>query len=131
MVLWDLADGGRRFSTPISASARVKFNPVLPEIAIASGGGVKVVNSLLGTTVWEQATAPLTGLAFSRDGQRLALGGPSGQTSGFLHIHSMAPTSVSNRTFEGPVKEIALTSASGPLAVAAGHEPEAKAALFR
>ncbi|KDN79688.1 hypothetical protein DF19_30285 [Streptomyces olindensis] len=131
MVLWDLSDGGRRFSVPVSGAARVRFNPVLPEIAIASAGGVKVVNSLLGTTVWETATDPLTGLAFSRDGQRLALGGQGRQGSGFLRIHSMAPTSVSSLTFEGPVKKIALTSAAAPLAVAAGHEPEAKASLFR
>lgn len=131
MVLWDLSDGGRRFSAPVSASARVRFNPVLPEIAIASAGGVKVVNSLLGTTVWEKATDPLTGLAFSRDGQRLALGGQGLGGAGFLHIRSMAPTSVSSLTFEGSVKEIALTSGPGPLAVAAGHEPEAKASLFR
>ncbi|MEU3794432.1 WD40 repeat domain-containing protein [Streptomyces fructofermentans] len=130
MVLWDVTDGGRRFSVPVSASTRVRFNPVLPEIAIASASGVKVVNSLLGTTVWEKATDPLTGLAFSRDGQRLALGG-QGQGTGFLHLHSMAPTSMSSLTFEGPVREIALTSAPEPLAVAAGHEPEAKASLFR
>ncbi|MEU3618949.1 WD40 repeat domain-containing protein [Streptomyces sp. NPDC006872] len=131
MVLWDVSDGGRRFSAPVGASARVRFNPVLPEIAIVSVNGVKVVNSLLGTTVWERATNSLTGLAFSRDGQRLALGGLGSQGSGFLHIHSMAPASVSSLTFEGPVKEIALASAPGPLAVAAGHEPEAKASLFR
>ncbi|MFI9150429.1 WD40 repeat domain-containing protein [Streptomyces sp. NPDC053367] len=131
MVLWDLSDGKRRFSTPVGASARGRFNPVLPEIAIASASGVKVVNCLLGTTVWETATAPLTGLAFSRDGQRLALGGRGGQNSGFLHIRSMAPSSVSSLAFEGPVKKIALTSATGPLAAAAGHDPGAKASLFR
>ncbi|MEU4275396.1 WD40 repeat domain-containing protein [Streptomyces tanashiensis] len=127
VVLWDLSDGGRRFSIPVTAPARVRFNPVLPEIAIADAGGVKVVNTLVGTTVWEHATGAL-GLAFSRDGQRLALGGPGSRV---LHIRSMAPTSVSSLAFEGPVKEIALTSASAPLCVAAGDDPEAKASLFR
>jgi WD40 repeat protein len=131
MVLWDLSDGGRRFSTPVGASAQGRFNPVLPEIAIASTGGVKVVNALLGTTVWEKTTAPVTCLAFSRDGQRLAFGGKGGQSPGFLRIHSMAPSSVSSLTFEGPVTEIALASTPAPLAVAAGHEPGAKASLFR
>ncbi|MFE0654399.1 WD40 repeat domain-containing protein [Streptomyces sp. NPDC059534] len=127
MVLWDLSDGGRRFSIPVTAPARARFNPVLPEIAIADAGGVKVVNTLLGTTVWEEATGALS-LAFSRDGQRLALGGLGSQK---LYIRSMAPTSVSSLAFEGPVKQIALTSASAPLAVAAGEDPEAKASLFR
>ncbi|GGY41489.1 WD40 repeat domain-containing protein [Streptomyces tanashiensis] len=131
MALWDLSDGGRRFSIPLSASAQVRFNPVLPEIAIASADGVKVVNSLFGTTVWEKATDRLTGLAFSPDGQRLALGGIDPQSSRFLHIHSMAPTSVSSLAFDGSVNEIALTSASAPLAVAAGDDSDAKASMFR
>lgn len=127
MALWDLSDGGRRFSIPVTAPAQARFNPVLPEIAIADAGGVKVVNTFLGTTVWEQTTSALN-LAFSRDGQRLALGGPGSRV---LCIRSMAPTSVSSLAFEGPVKEIALTSASPPLCVAAGDDPEARASLFR
>ncbi|MCX5327901.1 MULTISPECIES: WD40 repeat domain-containing protein [unclassified Streptomyces] len=127
MALWDLSDGGRRFSTPVTAPALARFNPVLPEIAIADAGGVTVVNTLLGTTVWEQTTSALS-LAFSRDGQRLAHGGPGSEV---LYIRTMAPTSVSSLALEGPVKQIALTSAPAPLAVAAGDDPDAKASLFR
>ncbi|MFI9047294.1 PQQ-binding-like beta-propeller repeat protein [Streptomyces sp. NPDC053427] len=125
MTLWDVADGSRRFETPVGNSAQVRFNPVLPEIAIASAGGVKVVNSGLGTTVWEQDTDSLTNLAFSPDGQRLALCGRS-----HVRVHNMNPTDVSHQTLGGPVEQIALTSFPDPLAVVASHDPEAKASVF-
>ncbi|MBT2393558.1 PQQ-binding-like beta-propeller repeat protein [Streptomyces sp. ISL-1] len=125
MTLWDAADGSRLFETPVGNSAKVRFNPVLPEIAIASAGGVKVVNSRLGTTVWEQATDPLHNLVFSADGRRLALCG-----GGFVRVHNMNPTSVSHRAFGGPVKQIALASSPGPVAVAVSQEPQATATVF-
>lgn len=129
-TLWDVADGSRRFETPVGNSPQVRFNPVLPEIAITSADGVRVVNSRLGTTVWEQATDPLTDLAFSTDGRRLAVCGGSRQSAGFVQIRNMNPTSVSHQTLDGPVKHIALTSSPGPLAVAVSHDPEAKASVF-
>ncbi|MFK4687756.1 WD40 repeat domain-containing protein [Streptomyces pristinaespiralis] len=125
MAVWDVADGSRRFETPVGSSASVQFNPVLPEIAITSADGVKVVNSRLGTTVWEQTTDRLHNLAFSRDGRQLALCG-----RGFIRVHNMNPTSVSHRAFGGPVKQIALASSPGPVAVAVSHEPEATASVF-
>jgi WD40 repeat protein len=131
MALWDVADGSRRFETPVGDSARVRFNPVLPEIAIASATGLLVVNSRFGTTVWEQATDPLRDLAFSADGLHLALCGTSAPGSGFVQVRSMSPTSVSHRICDGPVTKIALSSSPGSLAVAASHTPEAKASVFR
>ncbi len=130
MTLWDVADGSRRFETAVGSSAGVRFNPVLPEIAIASSSGVKVLNCRLGTTVWEQTTDPMSNLAFSSDGRRLALCGGSRQGSGLVHVHNMNPTSVSHRTLDGPVKHVALTSSPGPLAVATSHDPEARASVF-
>lgn len=131
MALWDVADGSRRFETPVGDSARVRFNPVLPEIAIASASGLQVVNSRFGTTVWRQATDPLRNLAFSADGLDLALCGASGPGSGFVQVRSMSPTSVSHRICDGPVVKIALSFSPGPLAAAASHTPEAKASVFR
>ncbi|WP_240135381.1 WD40 repeat domain-containing protein [Streptomyces sp. MUM 178J] len=133
MALWDVADGRRCFETPVGDFAEVRFNPVLPEIAIASATGVKVVNSRFGATVWQQATdsLELNGLAFSTDGLRLALYGKSGQGSGFVQVHSMSPTSVSHRACSGPVAKIALSASPDPLAVVASHTPEAEASVFR
>ncbi|GGT29030.1 WD40 repeat domain-containing protein [Streptomyces purpureus] len=130
MALWNVADGGRRFETPVQSPATVRFNPVLPEIAIVSAGGVRVLNSKLGATVWEHGTDPVKSLAFSPDGRRLALCGAARHGSGFVHVHDMNPTSVSHYVCEGPVAKIALTSSLGRLAVAASHDPDAKSTVF-
>ncbi|MFH8770092.1 WD40 repeat domain-containing protein [Streptomyces sp. NPDC017958] len=126
VALWDVADGSRRFETPAEGSVHIRFNPVLPEIAITSGTGVKTVNARRGTTVWEQATGPVSGLAFSPDGMRLALC----ETTGIVHVHSMNPTSVSHRVCDGPVAKVALTSGPDPLAVAVSHVPGAETSVF-
>ncbi|MFI9354704.1 WD40 repeat domain-containing protein [Streptomyces lydicus] len=130
MVLWDVADGGRRFETPVGNAAQVRFNPALPEVAIASGSGVKIVNSRLGTTVWQEDADHFSNLAFAPDGRRLALGGSSAQNAGFVQIRDMNPTSVSHRVFEGPVTRIALTSFPDPLAAAASQDSDSRATVF-
>ncbi|MEV5017693.1 WD40 repeat domain-containing protein [Streptomyces sp. NPDC053780] len=129
LTLWDVADGSRRFETTVGNPAEVRLNPVLPELAVTSSTGVKVVNAWLGTTVWEQTGEPLRSLAFTADGRRLAVGGGTGQT-GFVRVHDMNPTPVASRTLTGPVKRIAIGSAPDPLAVAACLDPEARMSVF-
>ncbi|WP_316762512.1 WD40 repeat domain-containing protein [Streptomyces herbicida] len=133
MVLWEVADGSRGFETPVGNDAQARFNPALPEVAIASGSGMKIVNSRLGTTVWQESTDRLKNLAFARDGRRVALSGetgPDGQVTAFLQIRDMNPTGVSHRVFDGPVTRVALTSSPGPLAAAASQDAESKATVF-
>ncbi|MDX6743834.1 WD40 repeat domain-containing protein [Actinocorallia sp. A-T 12471] len=123
-VLWDLIGGARRFETATGDAPDVRFNPRLPEVAVASRGGVKVLNTDLGTTVWAPPAEPLTALAYSADGLRLALCGEAG-TGGFVRIHDMNPADISHLLCEGPVLRVALTAGPDPLAVAVSQETRA------
>ncbi|GAB2816953.1 hypothetical protein GCM10022221_13530 [Actinocorallia aurea] len=116
MALWDLVGGARRFETGTGESPVIRFNPRLPEVAVASFDGVQVLNTELGTTVWDPAAERLTALAYTADGLRLALGGPEA-VGGFVRVHDMNPADVSHLVCETPALRIALTAGPDPLAV--------------